>query len=91
MTLRADGLIDLAFVAPDVAGQGVAKPLYDAIEAEAKGRGLARLHAEASLLARPFFERQGWSVVGRQSVERDGVALTNFVMEKALAGPQSAT
>ena len=61
MTLKADGCIDLAYVAPDAIGQGVAKALYDAILAEAVAVGIPRLHAEASHLARAFFERQGWS------------------------------
>lgn len=85
MTLRPDGYIDLAFVAPEFIGRGVAKRLYDAIHEEAMTLGLRRLYSEASHLARPFFERQGWSVVRAQSVERDGVSLTNFVMEKVLS------
>ena len=42
--------------------------------------GARRTHA--SITARPFFERRGWRVVKEQRVERRGVALTNFVMEK---------
>lgn len=84
MTLNDDGHIDLAFVAPAFIGKGVAKRLYDVILTEAVARGLSRLHTEASLLARPFFERQGWSVVKQQSVHTRGVFLTNFVMEKQL-------
>jgi len=84
MTLKPDGCIDLAFVAPEAMGTGVARQLYERLLAEAVAMGLRRLHTEASHLARPFFERQGWSVVKQQTVERDGVALTNFVMEKDL-------
>ena len=84
MTLRADGCIDLAFVAPAAMGQGVAGALYEAILAEASRLGLSRLHAEASHLARPFFARRGWTVVRPQTVTRDGVMLTNFLMETAL-------
>lgn len=84
MTVRPDGYLDLAFVAPDASRQGVAFRLYKAIEAEANALGLTRLHAEASHLARPFFERRGWRVVKEQTVERNGVDLTNFIMEKHL-------
>lgn len=84
MTLKPDGCIDLAFVAPEAMGTGVARQLYERLLAEAAAMGLRRLHTEASHLARPFFQRQGWSVVKQQTVERDGVALTNFVMEKHL-------
>jgi len=84
MTVRPDGYLDLAFVAPDASRQGVASRLYHAIEVEAVALGLSRLHAQASHLARPFFERQGWTVVQEQTVQRNGVALTNFAMEKPL-------
>ena len=85
MTLAAEGYIDLAFVASDAIGQGIGKELYDAILAEALNLRVPRLHAEASHLARPFFERQGWSVVESQTVTRgDDVAIPNFVMEKEL-------
>ena len=60
MSLRGDGCIDLAYVAPQKIGTGVAHELYGAVLAEARERGLSRLHAQASRLARRFFERQGW-------------------------------
>jgi len=36
----------------------------------------------ASITARPFFEKRCYKVVLEQQVERRGVLLTNFVMEK---------
>ena len=86
MTLEQDGEIDLAFVAPEYIGRGVAWLLYQAVMNEARQKGLQKLTAHASYLARPFFERQGWSVCKEQSVTRNGVALTNFVMELSLSG-----
>ena len=84
MTVRPDGYVDLAFVAPDWAGTGVGGSLYSSVESEAMALGANRLHTQASLAARPFFERRGWSVVKAQTVERGGVTLENFVMEKPL-------
>ena len=89
MTLRPDGCIDLAFVAPDAMGTGVARQLYDAILREAARQRMPTLHTHASHLARPFFERQGWTMVREQTVQRDGVSLTNFFMEISLTGPAS--
>ena len=86
MTLRADGLIDFAFVAPDHIGQGVAKKLYAGLIQHAQAIGLQCLHTEASHLARRFFERQGWRVLKEQIVKKRGVAMTNFLMEKNLIG-----
>ncbi|WP_424973851.1 GNAT family N-acetyltransferase [Dinoroseobacter sp. S124A] len=84
MSLEPRGRIDLAYVAPQVAGRGVAWRLYQALEAEARRHGLSALHTEASLSARPFFERQGWQVDAAQEVVREGITLRNFRMSKPL-------
>ena len=36
----------------------------------------------ASITAKPFFERRGYRVVREQQIERKDVILTNFAMEK---------
>lgn len=63
---------------------GIGRALYEALENEAKRRGAAKLTVEASLTARSFFEQMGFGNARRQEVERQGVTLTNFVMEKKL-------
>lgn len=84
MTLTHAGMLDLAFVRPDARGCGVATALYNAIEAEAAGLGLSHLSTEASHPARRFFLKQGWVLLAEQQVERNGIPLTNFRMEKRL-------
>ena len=84
MTLKDDGELDLAFVRPDARGSGIATKLYLALERAASERGLTRLRTEASYPARRFFLKQGWHELAEQQVERDGVSLTNFRMEKRL-------
>lgn len=75
-----DGHIDLLFVAPGCAGRGVAKALFDHAAAALAELGIAELFTEASLVARPFFERQGFVVEEEQQVERRGVVLRRFAM-----------
>lgn len=84
MTLNDSGYVDLAFVSPNWIGKGVARALYDCVERLAIDRGLERLTTEASHMARRHFERQGWSVVKQQTVERHQVSLVNFLMEKQI-------
>ena len=36
----------------------------------------------ASITAKAFFEKRGYKTVRKQQVERNGILLTNFVMEK---------
>jgi putative acetyltransferase len=84
--LEPDGHIDHLFCRPDAAGTRVAVALYAAIEAEARARGLARLHVEASEPARRFLLKQGFVLIARRDFEIGGVAIHNFAMEKRLAG-----
>ena len=82
--LHASGTIDMFFVAPAFAGQGVARALMAHLHAQAAQRGITRLNAQVSLTAEPFFAAQGFAVEARQQVERAGVVLHNARMAKAL-------
>lgn len=84
MTLDAEGYIDLAFVAPDHHRQGIGQALYEQIETLARDAGAPRLYSQASFLARGLFAKNGWDVVRKQRIEKAGVTLTNFLMEKRL-------
>ena len=76
--------LDRLYVHRDFQRRGVAKALVSALEELAKAQGETRMTVHASITARGFFEKRGWQVVKAQQVERKGVLLTNFVMEKAL-------
>jgi putative acetyltransferase len=84
MTISAGGFIDLAFVAPEALGRAVGWQLHRAVEARARELGASVLTADASRMARPFFERQGWSVMAEQTFFIKGVKLTNYEMRKVL-------
>nr|WP_326172134.1 GNAT family N-acetyltransferase [uncultured Oscillibacter sp.] len=76
------GYLDRLYVRADRQREGVAS----AICAELERRAPGKVVTHASVTARPFFERRGYRTVRRQQVERRGVLLTNFVMEKAAGG-----
>lgn len=73
------GYLDRLYVHPDHQRQGVATAICDHLERAVQGGGV---FTHASLTARPFFEKRGYKTVKKQQVERQGVFLTNFVMEK---------
>ena len=82
----ADGdYLDRLYVHGSYLRQGVATALAEALEQQARAAGHRKMVTHASITARPFFQGRGYRVVRRQQVERHGVLLTNFVMEKALA------
>jgi putative acetyltransferase len=85
--LEEDGHLDMIYLREDAVGRGVGLRLYGAVEREARTRGLGRIFTEASITARPFFERRGFRVVREQTVVVRGVAMTNFAMEKPLPPP----
>jgi putative acetyltransferase len=82
--LERDGHIDMLYVHPDYQGCGVARTLLDHIENLARERGLDRLYTEASITARPVFERRGFHVIAAQTVTMRGESMTNYRMEKWL-------
>ena len=74
-----DGSPGRHYVHRDCQRQGIATALCDELEA---GCGADRLTTHASITARPFFEHRGYRVLYAQTVERHGVTMQNFVMEK---------
>lgn len=82
--LEPDGYLDMMFVHPAHQRIGVAAALLATVEAAAGVQNLSRLFTEASITARPFFERHGFQVIRQQTVRKRGQDLVNFVMEKSL-------
>jgi putative acetyltransferase len=88
-TLQGTDHIDLLYVHPSAAGQGVAALLVDALEKLAQARGAARLDADVSDTARGFFERRGFTAERRNTVALGDEWLGNTTMQKRL-GPAGA-
>lgn len=76
--------LDRLYVHEGWQGRGVATAIVAALEQHARGNGHERIVTHSSVTAKAFFERRGYAVVKEQQVERKGVLLTNFVMEKTL-------
>ncbi len=83
--LEPNGHLDMMFVHPRYQGMGVASLLLRTIELAAHHQTLPCIITEASLTARPFFERRNFKVVTPQEVHVRGQVLKNFRMEKRLA------
>ncbi len=83
--LEPDGHVDMMYVHPDFRGRGVANALMAKVEEAADEQKLGRLYTEASITARPFFEKKGFRVISAQTVHVRGQDLVNYRMEKFLA------
>ncbi|BAZ15897.1 hypothetical protein NIES4071_77700 [Calothrix sp. NIES-4071] len=82
--LEANGHIDCFYCHKDYQRMGVGSKIYSAIETKARELGIKRLYTEASLTAKPFFLRMGFSVIKEQQVQCRGQTFINFQMEKFL-------
>lgn len=89
-SLRGKDHIDMLYVHPSVAGQGVATMLVDALEKLAGGRGATSLTVDASDTAQGFFAKRGYVAQQRNSVTVNDEWLANTTMKKTLgASPAS--
>lgn len=83
--LEPNGHIDRFYVDANWIGKGVGEKIYAEIEHQAITQKTHRLFVEASITAKLFFLRMGFSVLREQSVTIKGVPMNNFVMEKQLS------
>lgn len=83
-SLKDNKTIDMLFVHPYYAGQGVGTALLNALEKIAAARGAEMLSADASDMAQEFFERHGYQATQRNSVPLDDQWLSNTTMVKPL-------
>ena len=84
ITLERDGHLDLLFVHPDYQRQKTATALLNRLESQARAQNIATLFSEASITARPFFERHGFKVMAKQTVALRGEEFVNYRMQKWL-------
>ena len=84
-SLEGADKIDMLYVHPAVAGQGVATILLDALEKLASARGAKRLTTDASDTARDFFGARGYAAHQRNTMLRAGQWLSNTTMTKDVA------
>ena len=85
-SLKGADHIEMLYVHPSVAGQGIAAMLIDALEKLAGARGAKALSVDASDTATEFFKKRGYVARQRNSVPRHGEWLANTTMQKTLAG-----
>jgi putative acetyltransferase len=88
-SLKGKDHIDMLYVHPNAAGQGVASALLDALEKLARARGAEKLTVDSSDNAQEFFRKRGYVAQQRNSVTINGEWLANTTMQKALGGGET--
>lgn len=73
-----EGYLDFLYVHKDYQEQGIASALCNELEKKVKGK----IITHASITAKPFFEHRGYRIITSQRVERKGILLVNYIMQK---------
>ncbi len=88
-SLKGADVVDMLYVDPDHARQGVGAALCEALERLAGARGAKKISADASDAAEAFFARRGYQGQQRNMVFLGDEVLGNTTMTKTLAPAQS--
>lgn len=81
LELDPDGHIDCAYINPRFRRKGIMTALVKHAIAVCFSFGLRRVFVEASIGARPMFEKLGFQVIRENIVVINGVELLNYKME----------
>jgi len=84
-TLEDNNYIDCMYVSPAFQGRGIAQLLLDTIENLARSKRTQLISSDVSHTARGFFEKNSYQVIHPNQIEKDGVILVNFKLEKHLS------
>ncbi|MBM3201202.1 MAG: GNAT family N-acetyltransferase [Chlamydiae bacterium] len=78
----ADGYIDCFYCHHEWIRKNVGSTLMQEILQRAKNAPIERVFSEVSITAKPFFEKWGFHVTSLQKIQKNGVELINFKMER---------
>lgn len=90
-SLEGKDKIDMLYVHPAAAGEGVGGMLIDALEKLAGSRGAPKLIVDASDNSRGFFEKRGYVAQQRNTVSVGDEWLANTTLSKQLAAKREAS
>lgn len=74
-----NGYLDKLFVHKDYQHKGIATAICNELE---KYSYNGKITSHVSITAKSFFMHRGYKVIKEQQVERKGIKLTNYIMEK---------
>lgn len=81
----AGDYLNRMYIHEDYQGKGIGSAITKELEDYAWKHGVKNIEVHASITAKSFFMHRGYKVIKEQQVTRNGVSLTNFVMNKNLS------
>lgn len=86
-SVTKEGYIDFMFVRKDLQGLGIATELLSRLESFARSGNIARIWAEVSITARPFFRARGFEITERFVKTVNNISFDDCIMTKQLLYP----
>lgn len=83
-SICASAYLDRLYVHKDYQRKGIGRAILSALEKYAEENAVGIISTYASITAHPFFEAMGYDTVRENTVTREGVELTNYLMKKQL-------
>lgn len=77
--IDSSGYLDRLFVHKNHLHEGIATAICDELESSVN---VKKVTTYSSITAKPFFEKRGYRVIQENTVVRNEIPLTNFLMEK---------
>jgi putative acetyltransferase len=84
ISYKQNGYIDLLYTSPMYARRGVASLLYRCVEGTLTSLGALEIFTEASVAARPFFERFDFFVTAEDMFQLRGHSFRRYAMRKTI-------
>jgi putative acetyltransferase len=81
-----NGYVASTYVRHDCLHQGIGSLLMQAVLTHAQEKQIQRLYAKASEFSLGLFQKFGFSQYDTEVVDRNGVQLTRYLVERFLAG-----
>lgn len=75
------GYLDRLYVHKDYQNLGIGTAICNRLESNIENNIIS---VHASITAKPFFEKRGYTVIREQQVKRKGISLKNYLMQKTL-------
>lgn len=76
------GYLDRLYVHKDYQHIGIATAICNELENYIFKKKITHISTHASITAKPFFEKRGYTVIKKNQVRRNGQELTNYTMKK---------
>lgn len=82
--ITKEGYVNTLYTHKDFQGKGVGTALLKVLESKAKVLGVTEVFTEASITAKPFFNKRGYLCLRKQNKVLNSVSFINYLMKKTM-------